>query len=50
MLTSKSFWAGLGLAAFGIVTIVQGDVEHGIQLILEGLGIMGIRQAIARGQ
>lgn len=47
-LGSKTFWSGLGLIAFGIFNIVQGDVENGIRSIAEGFGFIGLRHAIAK--
>ena len=45
--TSMTFWTGFSLIGFGIFTLVQGDVEGGVQKILEGAGLIFLRRAIS---
>ncbi len=45
MLQSKAMISGIGLVALGGYMISQGNNEFGIGIIMNGLGIMGIRDA-----
>lgn len=45
---SKTFWTGIICIALGIYFVSIGDKETGIQLILIGLGILGVRDAIRK--
>jgi uncharacterized membrane protein len=47
-LTSKTFWAGVGLVGFGVYQITQGSIETGVQSILAGLAALGLRHAVAK--
>jgi uncharacterized membrane protein len=47
-LTSKTFWAGVGLIGFGVYQLTQGNIDAGVQSILAGLGALGIRHAVAK--
>jgi uncharacterized membrane protein len=47
-LTSKTFWAGVGLIGFGVYQLTQGNIETGVQSILAGLAALGIRHAVAK--
>jgi len=48
MWKSKTFWTGLGAVGFGVTLIVGGDTEAGMQTILGGLGMIFLRQGIAK--
>lgn len=45
---SKTFWAGLALMAMGIYLFATGDAKEGVELVLIGMGMMGIRHAIEK--
>ena len=47
-LTSKTFWAGVGLIGFGVYQLTKGNIETGVQSILAGLAALGIRHAVAK--
>lgn len=47
LVKTKTFWGGLGLVAYGIVRVSQGDTE-GMREILEGLSIIFLRQAVGK--
>jgi hypothetical protein len=42
----KTVVAGLGFIGLGVYEITQGQAEHGITKIAEGLGLIGIRGAL----
>ena len=45
--TSKAMWAGLALLGYGAFTIIFGyGYEDGFVKLMEGLGFVGIRQAL----
>ncbi len=45
MFKSKAMLSGLGLVALGGYMMSQGNNEFGLGIIMNGLGIMGIRDA-----
>ena len=45
ILQSKAMLAGIGLIGLGGYMISQGDNQFGFGIIMNGLGIMGIRDA-----
>jgi len=45
---SKTFWTAVICIALGIYFIASGDKETGMQLILLGLGLLGVRDAIKK--
>ena len=45
---SKTFWVAVVCIALGIYFIASGDKETGIQLILLGLGLLGVRDAVRK--
>jgi len=47
---SKTFWIGIICIALGIYLAVTNDKDTGVQLILLGLGLLGIRDAIRKGR
>lgn len=47
LITSKTFWTGLGTIAVGIFQIVEGDTATGIQTISIGAGMVFLRDAIS---
>jgi hypothetical protein len=46
-LSSMTFWTGIGMVGFGISLIVQGQQDEGISKIMEGLGLIFLRRAVA---
>lgn len=44
-LTSKGMLAGYGLVALGAFLVWQKQYEFGVGVVMNGLGIMGIRDA-----
>jgi hypothetical protein len=48
LLRSKTFWAGIGSIASGIITIVEGETQAGVQLIVTGFTAIFLRDAIAK--
>jgi len=48
LLQTKTFWVGLSSIASGIALICAGQVPEGVPLIVAGLGMICIRDAIAR--
>lgn len=44
----KAYAAGVGLIGWGIYQIAKGDTVNGANHILLGLGLVGIRHAVAR--
>lgn len=46
ILKSKGMLAGLGLICLGGYLIKEGQAEIGIGVIMNGLGVMGVRDAI----
>ena len=47
-LNSKTFWIGIICIALGIYLAITNDKDVGTQLILLGLGLLGIRDAIRK--
>ncbi len=47
-LTSKTVLSAIGLIGLGVYQISQGQYETGIQSILAGLAMLGLRHAIAK--
>ena len=45
---SKTFWVGIICIALGIYLAITNDKDTGTQLILIGLGLLGIRDAIRK--
>jgi len=45
---SKTFWIGIFCIALGIYLAITNDKDVGTQLILLGLGLLGIRDAIRK--
>jgi len=45
MVISKGFIAGAGLVGFGIYLIVKDSQDFGYAMLLNGFGLMGIRDA-----
>ena len=45
---SKTFWVGIICIALGIYLTVTNDKDTGTQLILLGLGLLGVRDAIRK--
>ena len=48
LIQTKTFWSGLSLVGFGIVQIVKGDQQNGIQSLLTGLSIIFLREGILK--
>lgn len=47
----KTFWAGLALIVTGIGTLVaDGETAKGIETIIAGIGLIFLRQAVAKVQ
>lgn len=46
MVVSKGMVAGLGLLALGGYIMVNGNQEFGFAIILNGLGLLGIRDKL----
>ena len=47
-LNSKTFWIGVVCIALGVVDSLLGDKDGGVQLILLGLGFLGVRDAVRK--
>jgi len=47
---TKTFWVGIVCIAIGIYFVSIGDKDIGIQLIMLGLGLLGLRDAIRKVQ
>ncbi len=45
---SKTFWSGVALIVLGLYLVAFGEKITGAQLIFNGLGLIGIRDAIKR--
>jgi len=48
LLKSKTFWAETLLIGLGIVSAYEGKMEEAAQLVLTGLGFIGLRDAIRK--
>jgi len=47
-LNSKTFWVAIVCIGLGIYLVITGDKDNGMQLILLGLGLLGVRDAIRK--
>jgi len=47
-ISSKTFWVAIVCIGLGVYLVVKGYREEGLQLILLGLGLLGIRDAIRK--
>ena len=45
---SKTNIAAIGLIALGIYELTQGQLEKGIQDVMAGIGLIGLRHAVAK--
>jgi len=45
---SKTFWVALVCIGIGIYLTLVGEKDDGMQLILIGLGLLGVRDAIRK--
>jgi hypothetical protein len=50
LLTSKTFWAGILTIGLGITQVVNGDVSTGSTTIAAGVGMICLRDAVAKTQ
>jgi len=48
LITTKTFWIGLSSIASGIALICAGQIPEGVPLIVAGLGMICMRDAIAK--
>jgi hypothetical protein len=48
LLTTKTFWIGIALIGFGIYQMLTGDTDSGGRTIMEGLGLLTLRDAIRK--
>ena len=47
-ISSKTFWVAIICIGLGVYLVVKGYKEEGLQLILLGLGLLGVRDAIRK--
>ena len=47
-ISSKTFWVAVVCIGLGVYLVVEGYKEEGLQLILLGLGLLGVRDAIRK--
>jgi len=47
-INSKTFWVAVVCIVLGVYLVKIGDRNNGVQLILFGLGLLGIRDAIRK--
>ena len=47
-ISSKTFWVAVVCIGLGVYLVVKGYREEGLQLILLGLGLLGVRDAIRK--
>jgi len=47
-LNSKTFWVAIVCIGLGVYLVVEGYKKEGLQLILLGLGLLGVRDAIRK--
>ena len=47
-ISSKTFWVAIVCIGLGVYLVVEGYREEGLQLILLGFGLLGIRDAIRK--
>jgi len=48
LLKTKTFWSGLGMVAHGLYMVLSGNIENGIQMIVMGLSVIFLRDAIRK--
>lgn len=47
-LRSKTFWTGIVMVGLGIYRSIEGDAENGMELIVEGIGLIFLRSAVRK--
>jgi hypothetical protein len=47
LLKQKSTWTGIAAIGAGVVLILNGNMDSGVQTIIGGLSVIFIREAIA---
>ena len=47
-ISSKTFWVAIVCIGLGVYLVVEGYKKEGLQLILLGLGLLGVRDAIRK--
>lgn len=50
LLKTKTFYGGIGLLVYGIVTLIHYNYTDGINSILTGISTIFIRDAIRKGK
>lgn len=45
-ISSKTFWVAIVCIVLGVYLIINGKRDEGLQLIMLGLGLLGLRDAI----
>lgn len=51
LISSKTFWLGIGTVAWGIYTLIDsGDFQAGMAEIIGGLGMIFLRHGVAKVQ
>lgn len=49
LLKSKTVWAALGFIALALAVYFNtGDVDKAVELVLTGVGFLGLRQAVTK--
>lgn len=48
VVTSKTFWAGVGLFGLAIYQATQSQYDNAVQSAMAALAVLGIRHAIAK--
>jgi len=48
LLKSKTFWTGVATTVAGVVFLIKGNTQGGVELIAGGLAMVFIRQAITK--
>jgi len=48
LLKTKTFWAGLASVGAGVGEIIAGSLSNGLQLVLAGISVIFIRDAISK--
>lgn len=46
----KTYVAALGIALLGVVDIINGDVQTGVQRLVEAFGLSGLRSGVAKAE
>ena len=49
LITTKTFWTGAAAVATGIGLLVNKQTTEGIVVIINGLGLIFVRDAISKG-